>query len=144
MDRRVQVDQVKEMLIKTRESGIQTGTFIMVGYPGETMDDIEKTAQYLVDSLPDHFTITKSYPIRGTDLFTEVEHKLTSVPKWSVSTDREIDFKRTYSDRSYHWAIRYIYNRVELERCKKEGRSTITPQLKSMISKGVMRLHSLI
>lgn len=40
MDRRVDVEVVKNQLIATRKAGIETGTFIMVGYPGETYDDI--------------------------------------------------------------------------------------------------------
>src|SRR5687767_1402835 len=43
MDRRVEVGQVAEMISKTREAGMQAGTFIMVGYPGETESDIDET-----------------------------------------------------------------------------------------------------
>ena len=34
------VGQVREMIHLAKEHGIQTGTFIMVGYPGETKQDI--------------------------------------------------------------------------------------------------------
>lgn len=119
MDRRVDVNVVKNQLVATREAGIETGTFIMVGYPGETYDDILKTAAYLEDALPDQFTITKSYPIKGTALYNEIEDKITQQPDWFTSTDREIDFERSYPDRFYDAAIRYIYNRVKLKR--KEG-----------------------
>lgn len=116
MDRRVDINKVKDMLIKTRLEGIQTGTFIMVGYPGETIEDIETTAKYLEDSLPDYFTITKSYPIKGTKLYDEIEDQITVKPNWNTSTDREIDFERKYSDRFYNLAIRNIHNRVQLKR----------------------------
>jgi radical SAM superfamily enzyme YgiQ (UPF0313 family) len=143
MDRRVKVDLVKKMLIKTKEAGIETGTFIMVGYPGETIEDIKITAQYLVDALPDHFTITKSYPIRGTRLFDEIEENITIQPEWENSTDREIDFNRPYTDRFYHWAIRYIYNRVEVERKSKNRESMLKPKLKVLISKIGLTLNSI-
>ncbi len=142
MDRRVQVDLVKEMLIKTREAGIETGTFIMVGYPGETIEDIRITAKYLVDALPDHFTITKSYPIRGTRLFDEIEENITIKPDWETSTDRQIDFKRKYSDRFYHWAIRYIYNQVELARLKNSTLFSGKTYLKSWLSETAMQWFS--
>ncbi|MGB0403672.1 MAG: B12-binding domain-containing radical SAM protein [Salibacteraceae bacterium] len=142
MDRRVDINKVKDMLIKTREIGIETGTFIMVGYPGETIEDIKITAQYLVDSLPDQFTITKSYPIKGTRLYDEIEEQITTKPDWETSTDREIDFKRKYSDRFYHWAIRYIYNRVELERFKNSGKFSVKILLKSWLSKTTMQWFS--
>ncbi len=142
MDRRVDINQVKEMLIKTRESGIETGTFIMVGYPGETVEDIETTAQYLVDALPDYFTITKSYPIKGTRLYTEIEENITQKPEWTTSTDREIDFERKYSDRFYDMAIRNIYNRVKLERERKAGGKSLKTHAKVFGTQLGMKLLS--
>jgi anaerobic magnesium-protoporphyrin IX monomethyl ester cyclase len=41
MDRRVNAVNVKEMIKLTRSYGIEAGTFIMLGYPGETKEDIE-------------------------------------------------------------------------------------------------------
>jgi len=143
MDRRVDVQHVKDMLIKTREAGIETGTFIMMGYPGETMEDIKTTAKYLVDTQPDHFTITKSYPIRGTQLFEEVKHRLTHEPDWNVSTDREIDFERAYSDRFYGWAIRYMNNLVLLRKQASGGNYSLTIAAKTFVSLLMMRLESL-
>ncbi|HMC01748.1 MAG TPA: radical SAM protein, partial [Flavobacteriaceae bacterium] len=43
MDRRVDINIVKEAIQKTNQIGIETGTFIMLGYPGETKEDIEET-----------------------------------------------------------------------------------------------------
>jgi len=134
MDRRVDINKVKDMLIQTKKAGIQTGTFIMVGYPGETLEDIRTTAKYLEDSLPDYFTITKSYPIKGTKLYEEIEDKITIKPDWKTSTDREIDFERPYSDRFYDLAIRYIHNRVQLKREKLERRPRLKTRAKVLIT----------
>ena len=65
MDRRVTVAQVRDMIQLSKKHGIQTGTFIMLGYPGETEADIEATIEHLKSADPDQFTITVSYPIRG-------------------------------------------------------------------------------
>jgi len=40
MDRRVDVNQVRRMIQLSNSKGIETGTFIMLGYPGETEEDI--------------------------------------------------------------------------------------------------------
>ena len=53
MDRRVNVNQVREMISLSKKYGIETGTFIMLGYPGETEMDIEATIQHLINSNPD-------------------------------------------------------------------------------------------
>jgi anaerobic magnesium-protoporphyrin IX monomethyl ester cyclase len=65
MDRRVDVEQVRRMIKSARKEGIQAGTFIMLGYPGETEADIRETVEHLKDSNPDLFTITVAYPIKG-------------------------------------------------------------------------------
>lgn len=111
MDRRVDVEVVRQMLIKTRNAGIETGTFIMLGYPGETEDDIMKTVDHLVASNPTHFTITIAYPIKGTGLYNQVKPSM-STPDWTLTTDRDIDFQRTYPKEYYTHAVRFVTNEV--------------------------------
>lgn len=113
MDRRVNVQNVREMIQLTRRKGMEAGTFIMLGYPGETENDIRETVKHLVQSNPHHFTITLAYPIRGTALFEETKHHFTHVGEWETSTDRDIDFTRTYPRRYYDYAIRYVVNTVK-------------------------------
>jgi hypothetical protein len=55
-------------------------------------------------------TVTKAYPIKGTDLYAEIEQEITFAPNWSTSTDREIRFQLPYSDRFYKNAVRYLVN----------------------------------
>ena len=43
MDRRVDVNQVRKMIQLSKKCGIKAGTFIMLGYPGETEEDIFET-----------------------------------------------------------------------------------------------------
>lgn len=112
MDRRVDVKQVRDMIRLSKKYGIETGTFIMLGYPGETEGDIEETIQHLKESDPDHFTITIAYPIKGTELFQEVEANQTHKLEWSLNTDRQIDFKRTYSRSYYDYAVKHVINEV--------------------------------
>ena len=112
MDRRVDVDVVKEAIQKTNALDMETGTFIMVGYPGEDEEDITKTINYLKAANPTHFTITKAYPIKGTSLYNEIEKDITVQPNWETSTDRDIDFKRTYNTKFYDYAIKRIVNEV--------------------------------
>lgn len=121
MDRRVDVNQVREMIRLARRYGIEAGTFIMLGYPGETEDDIEETIRHLKQSNPDHFTITLAYPIRGTELFEEVEITSSDSP-WGVTTDRDLDFKRTYRKRYYDFAVRHVVNEVNFFKSRLDSR----------------------
>jgi radical SAM superfamily enzyme YgiQ (UPF0313 family) len=84
MDRRVDAQQVRSMIRLARQHGLQAGTFIMLGYPGETEEDIEETIHHLVSSDPDFYTITVAYPIKGTPLYEEVENKFTAQLTWKI------------------------------------------------------------
>ncbi len=112
MDRRVDVNHVSDMIKLTRAKGMEAGTFIMLGYPGETEEDIIKTVNYLKDCKPDQFTITVAYPIKGTSMYNEIEEDQTVELDWMKTTDRDREFKRTYSRKYYDYALRYVVNAV--------------------------------
>ncbi len=122
MKRQVDINKVADMMKLTKQNGIETGTFIMVGYPTETKEDIDLTIDYLKDANPDNFTITVAYPIKGTGLFNQIQPLITQQPDWKSSTDREIDFKRTYSRAYYDHAVRKIVNEVNYHKTKLEGK----------------------
>ncbi|AWA29506.1 B12-binding domain-containing radical SAM protein [Flavobacterium magnum] len=124
MDRRVDVIHVKKMIQDTNALGIETGTFIMVGYPGETEADISETIQYLKEANPTHYTITIAYPIKGTPLFDEIEKDITMAPDWETSTDRQIDFKREYPRKYYDYAVSKVANEVAFHREYAQNRMT--------------------
>ena len=143
MDRRVDVETVQEAIHKANALGIETGTFIMLGYPGEDKKDIKDTIEHLKRSNPTHYTITIAYPIKGTTLYNEVEGDITIQPDWETSTDRDIDFKRTYTRKFYEHAARKVINEVNFHRelLKGKNRSLLRAaklKVKSMVASGFM------
>lgn len=116
MDRRVTVGQVQETIGMCRERGIETGTFIMLGYPGETEEDILATIDHLKRASPDLFTVTVAYPITGTPFHQEVRDDIVDPLPWELSSDRELRYARPYSDRYYRFALRRMVNEVELHK----------------------------
>jgi anaerobic magnesium-protoporphyrin IX monomethyl ester cyclase len=120
MDRRVDVEEVRSMIIMAKKYGIEAGTFIMVGYPGETEEDIKETLHHLKTSDPDYFTITVAYPIKGTPLYEEVEDRFIEQLPWHSSTDRDIDFVRTYPRPYYDQAVKMIVNEVHFSKALKK------------------------
>lgn len=142
MDRRVDVNHVKKIIQDTNSMGIETGTFIMLGYPGETEKNIDETIQYLKEAKPTHYTITVAYPIKGTSLYNEIESKITDRPDWEKSTDREIDFQRTYSRKYYNYAVSKVVNEVEFDREKsKTSLKALKLKTKSLLASGLMKLN---
>lgn len=144
MDRRVDVNHVKKMIQDTNALGIETGTFIMLGYPGETETDIYETIDYLKAANPTHYTITVAYPIKGTSLYSEIENDITEQPDWETSTDRQIDFKRNYSRKYYDYAVSKVVNEVEFNRSLLKKNKNIIElfklKTKSLLAGGMMKI----
>lgn len=142
MDRRVDVTKVRDMIQLSQAHGIQAGTFIMVGYPGETEADIYETVKHLKVSNPDIFTITVAYPIKGTPLYQEVENRFIEDLPWEKSTDRDIDFERTYSRKYYNHAVSMIINEVNAFKAQQRGDkiSYHKLKLKALAQRGKMFL----
>ena len=130
MDRRVDVGQVRSMIQAARRVGMEAGTFIMLGYPGETEADIKETVRHLKASNPDLFTITVAYPIKGTGLYEEVQTSSFSELPWAERTDRELDFRRTYPRRYYDFAVRWTQNSVYLHKAHLAGKALTFKGLK--------------
>lgn len=140
MDRRVEVGQVRAMIRAARQHGIQAGTFIMLGYPGETEADIRETVQHLKESNPNLFTITIAYPIKGTGLYEEVQSSAFSALPWAKRTDRELDFKRTYPRRYYDFAVRWTVHSVHLHQARLEGKGLSFKVQKLMFKVALFRM----
>jgi radical SAM superfamily enzyme YgiQ (UPF0313 family) len=143
MDRRVNVDQVREMIHLSKKYGLETGTFIMLGYPGETEKDIEETINHLKRSNPDYFTITLAYPIKGTEFYQEVETDLNNSFSWELNNDRERVFKRIYSQKYYRHALRRVVNEVNYKKKMDSDNylslSAVKMKLVSVLSKAGMQ-----
>jgi radical SAM superfamily enzyme YgiQ (UPF0313 family) len=116
MDRGVKVEQVQQAVALTRERGIESGMFLMWGYEGEELDDIEATIKHVSISKPDIFFTTVSYPIKGTPYYQKVSDRLVQLKAWGVSSDREIKIKGRHSRTFYSYADRLLRDEVQLAR----------------------------
>ncbi len=116
MDRRVDVVKTREMIKLAKSYGVEAGTFIMLGYPGESKKEIQETIDHLVASNPSHYTITIAYPITGTQLHHDVKDKLLDNGlTWENSNDRNTDFERLHPKRYYEHAIKWVMTEVYLK-----------------------------
>ena len=88
MQRGVTVEQVRNSVRLLKANGIQTGMFLMWGYEGEELEDIEATVEHVRQTKPDVCFTTVSYPIRGTPYYERLTSQLVLVDDWAQSTDR--------------------------------------------------------
>jgi radical SAM superfamily enzyme YgiQ (UPF0313 family) len=116
MDRGVKVEQVQQAVALTRERGIESGMFLMWGYEGEDLDDIEATIKHVSTSQPDIFFTTVSYPIKGTPYYKKISDQLVQLKPWGISSDREIKIKGRHSRTFYSYADKLLRDEVQLAR----------------------------
>jgi radical SAM superfamily enzyme YgiQ (UPF0313 family) len=116
MERGVTPDQVYGAVELCRARGIQTGMFLMWGYEGEEIADIELTVDHVKRCAPDVFLTTISYPIKGTPYFETVRNRLTGDAAWGYSTDRDYRIAGRHSREFYRQADLLLKSEMEPER----------------------------
>ena len=116
MERGVTVEQVQAGVSLCRSAGIQTGMFLMWGYEGEELSDIEATVEHVKKTDPDIFFTTVAYPIKGTPYFSEVADRVESLKLWKESSDREFRIRNRHSRQFYKFADKLLRSEVELKR----------------------------
>jgi radical SAM superfamily enzyme YgiQ (UPF0313 family) len=116
MERGVRVEEVHRAISLCRARGIETGMFLMWGYEGEQVSDIEATVEHVKACLPDIFFTTVSYPIQGTPYYQEVRDRLVSADDWGRTSDRELRIRGRHSRRYFQFADKLLRSEVELHR----------------------------
>jgi len=104
MERGVTVERVQAAVGTLRAAGIATGMFLMWGYEGEQIEDIEATAAHVRNCRPDVFLTTLAYPIKGTPYFEQVKDRIVSAGPWHQTTDRNVVLRGRRSRRFYRYA----------------------------------------
>ena len=147
MQRGVKASAVREATALCRRYGIQTGMFLMWGYEGEEIEDIEQTIEHVRMSLPDIFLTTVSYPIKGTPYYKRVASRLVQLKPWAETSDRELDVTGRRPREFYRVADELLRFEVELERGQVAGtRDRLAParisELKALIEDRRKMLHA--
>ena len=120
MDRGVKVEQVQRAIEMSRARKIQSGMFLMWGYEGEEMEDIEATIRHVSKSKPDIFFTTVSYPIKGTPYYHQVQSKLVQLKPWTQSSDRDIRIAGRHSRAYYAYADKLLRDEVQFARLSED------------------------
>ncbi len=116
MDRGVKIEQVQNAIDLARQRRIETGMFLMWGYEGEEIDDIEATINHVRVSQPDIFFTTVTYPIKGTPYNKQLQYRLIQLKPWGESSDREIELRGRHSRRFYGFAENLLRTEIKLSR----------------------------
>ncbi len=75
MNKALDLNEVEQAIARIRKYDFQLTAFFMIGYPGETSEDIEKTIQYARSLDLDRAYFTMYMPLPGTRDFQLLEEK---------------------------------------------------------------------
>ncbi len=116
MQKGTRVEQVREASRITQELGMQSGFFILLGYPEETTADIQMTIDFLRETRPDVVGISVAFPIKGTEFYERVEDRIIPNENWSSRNQNKLLFKGRYPRLYYWFAIRWLVKSVNIDR----------------------------
>jgi anaerobic magnesium-protoporphyrin IX monomethyl ester cyclase len=120
MERGVTVDQVLWATKAAKRHGIEVGMFLMWGYPGEQLEDIEATVDLVRKAQPDIHLTTIAYPIKNTGFFRNAGDAVISDKQWQDATDRDYRLKGRHSRAYYQHADAWLNNEVAATRLELE------------------------
>jgi radical SAM superfamily enzyme YgiQ (UPF0313 family) len=106
MSRGVNLEQVRQAVQWCKTYEIECGIFVMFGYPGEEIEDIYSTIEFIRDLQPDQYLTTVAYPLRGTALYEEIGDQIIYHSEWDNHLQRELDIKNRYRRPLYTYAIK--------------------------------------
>jgi radical SAM superfamily enzyme YgiQ (UPF0313 family) len=109
MDKGTTIDQIRKANALLKSHKIKTAFFLQFGYPGETMEDIDKTIELLNECQPDDIGISVSYPLPGTPFFERVKEELKVKQNWKDSDDLHLMFRNTYSPEFYKQLHKFVH-----------------------------------
>ena len=141
MERRTDAGRVVEMVKLLQRHGIEAGMFIMLGYDGEELEDLDETVDRLKAALPDVFLTTVAYPIKGTKYFEQVADRIVPLAEsWEAGTDRLQIVAGRRSRRFYRHATRWMVSEVALHRQRMLAQGTLAGRAKTLLNARLGRL----
>ena len=140
MERKTSAQGTRDMAKLLKKYGIGVGMFIMLGYEGESVADLEETIAHLKESNPDLFLTTIAYPIKGTPYYNEVQDRVIPLKAWDEGSDRDFTVSGRYSRKFYRHATRWMVGEVNLARQLSSGKRAPIQWAKSFANAKLGRL----
>lgn len=134
MKRKTKAERVIEMVHLLQKYGIEAGMFIMLGYDGEEMEDLQASVDLLKRSNPDLFLTTVAYPIKGTPYYSDVVDRVIALKSWDEGSDRDFTVAGRHSRRFYQYATRWMVNEVNLHKLRQSQDQNIPKLAKSFVN----------
>jgi radical SAM superfamily enzyme YgiQ (UPF0313 family) len=138
MNRGTRLAQVERTADALRKEGIRQFWFLMLGYPGETLEDIEATLQLFRRFSPEEYSVSIAVPVPGTRFYDTVKNRLTGTARsTSRSGGTTLLYEAAYPEVLYRWQ----QARFGLEAALGKARDRISPRVVESIGRAADRFH---
>jgi anaerobic magnesium-protoporphyrin IX monomethyl ester cyclase len=138
MNRGTRLGQVERTAEALRREGIRQFWFLMLGYPGETLEDIEATLKLFRRFSPEEYSVSIAVPVPGTRFYDSVKDRLTGKKRATRGPGgRSLLYEAAYPESVYRWS----QARFGLEAALGRARGRISPRVVERIGRVADRFH---
>lgn len=138
MNRGTRLAHVERTADALRREGIRQFWFLMLGYPGETLEDIEATLRLFRRFSPEEYSVSIAVPVPGTRFHEAVKDRLIGRPRASRrSGGTSLLYEAAYPEVLYRWQ----QARFGLEAALGKARGRISPRMVERIGHAADRFH---
>jgi anaerobic magnesium-protoporphyrin IX monomethyl ester cyclase len=116
MEKGTTIEQIAAARHRLGAAGIKVAFFLQFGYPGETLEDVEKTMAMVRTLLPDDIGISVSYPLPGTPFFESVRSQLGAKKNWLDSDDLAMLYQGPFPQAFYRTLHRTVHAEFRMRR----------------------------
>ncbi len=138
MNRGTRLAQVERTADALRREGVRQFWFLMLGYPGETLEDIEATLRLFRRFSPEEYSVSIAVPVPGTRFYASVKDRLTGRSRRPRRNGgRSLLYEAAYPEVLYRWE----QARFGLEAALGKARARISPRVVERIGHVADRFH---
>jgi anaerobic magnesium-protoporphyrin IX monomethyl ester cyclase len=106
MKKDIDLQTARSAVYNAKKAGIETGAFLILGYPGESEEMILNTIHFGTSLPLDYLSFTLPYPIPGTGLYEKVKGDLIEPRKRRIKLiEQTLQFKSQFSEFKLKFAI---------------------------------------
>ncbi len=103
MQKDITLDQARSAVQKIHQAGIHTFVFMILGFPEETVEDLEESVNFLREIKPTFVTTSFFMPMPGTDYFDSTNEESLDNLSFSFTENQEKFFSKVSKEDIYRY-----------------------------------------
>ncbi|MGA7923597.1 MAG: radical SAM protein [Thermoplasmata archaeon] len=137
MNRGTRLAQVERTAEALRREGVRQFWFLMLGFPGETLEDIEATLALFRRFSPEEYSVSIAVPVPGTRFFDSVRDRLKGTTPRTSTGGTALLYEAAYPEALYRWQ----QARFDLEAALQRAEGRLSPRLLRHLRHASDRFH---